>query len=128
MAAKRKHDLQSPMQHPHQQPQSPHIIRRRVAKKPKRSLYTFKMLLAVCGLGIFGLMFIELYLASQINHVHYEIQGLRHAINENLNVNEQLSAEVSILSQQSRIIEIATARGLELTLNENIVTIIDPNR
>lgn len=122
MAAKRDYNLQ-PNQLPSQQPDSPHIIRRRIERKPKRSLYTFKMLLMVCGLGIFGLMFLELYMASQINHIHYDIQRLQHTIDHELGINEQLNAQVSILSQPSRIIEIAIERGLTLTSNENIINI-----
>jgi len=125
MAAIRKYRTQ-PIQHPQQQPQSPRITKRKTMRKPKRSLYTFKMLLTVCGLGIFGLMFIELYMASQINHVHYETQVLQQNIDQHLSHNEQLSAEVSILSQQSRIVEIAAQRGLTLTSNEKIITIINP--
>jgi len=122
MAAKREYNLQ-PHQSPSQQPNAPHIIRRRIEKKPKRSWYTLKMLLMVCVFGIFGLMFVELYMASQINHVHYEIQSTRNAIHYERNINEQLEAQVSILSQQSRIIEIAMERGLTLTPNENIINI-----
>ena len=122
MAAKRDYNLQ-PSQLPNRQPDSPRIIRRRIEKKPRRSFYTLKMLLMICGLGIFGLMFIELYMASQINHVHYDIQRLQDTIGYELNINEQLNAQVSILSQQSRIIEIAMERGLTLTSNENIINI-----
>ncbi|MCL1989716.1 MAG: hypothetical protein FWG67_02385 [Defluviitaleaceae bacterium] len=122
MAAKRKHDLQ-PTWHPQRQPESPRVVRRRIEKKPKKSFYTFKMLCMMCGIGIFGLMFVELYMASQINHIHYEIQGLQHQIEGAQVINEQLHAQVSILSQQSRIIEIATEHGLTLTPNENIVNI-----
>ena len=111
-----------PKQLPLQQPDSPRVVRKRIEKKPKRSFYTFKMLLAVCCIGIFGLMFVQLYVDSQINLVHYEIQSTRSAIDQQLAINEQLRAEISDLSQYSRVIEIATSQGL--TFNEdNIVNI-----
>ena len=106
---------------PKQQPDSPHVVRRRIEKKPKRNFYTLKMLLAVCGLGIFGLMFIQLYMDSQINHIHYETQIVRMNINSELTRNEELNARISELSQYSRIIEVATERGL--ILSENIINI-----
>jgi len=106
---------------PNQQPDSPPIVRRRVDNKPKRSFYTLKMLLTVCGLGIFGLMFIELYMISQTNHIHYDIEQMRWNISYQTARNEQLSARISELSQYSRIIEVATERGL--TLSENIINI-----
>ena len=114
-------NMSQPGHLPNQHPDSPQVVRRRVEKKPKRSFYTLKMLLTVCGLGIFGLMFIQLYMDSQINHIHYEIQHVRMDINRVNARNEELSAQISELSQYSRIIEIATERGL--TLSENIINI-----
>jgi len=128
MVAKRKSQLESVKQMPqsghhlpNQHPDSPQIVRRRVDNKPKRSFYTIKMLLTVCGLGIFGLMFIQLYMDSQINHIHYDIQRTRMNISHEITRNEELSARISELSQYARIIEIATERGL--TLSENIINI-----
>jgi len=106
---------------PNQQPDSPQVVRRRVEEKPKRDFYTLKMLLTVCGLGIFGLMFIQLYMDSQINHIHYDIQHVRMSINNELRRNEEISARISELSQYPRIIEVATERNL--TLSENIINI-----
>ena len=102
-------------------PESPQVLRRLVENKPKRSFYTLKMLLTVCGIGIFGLMFIQLYMDSQINHIHYDIQRVRGDINHQLTINEQLNAQISELSQYARIIEIAYERGL--TLSENIINV-----
>ena len=113
--------MQQPQHLPHQQPETPQVVRRRLVKKPKGRFYTFKMLLAVCGIGIFGLMFIQLYMDSQINHVHYEIQTLRTNINQELSRNEQWSAYIAELSQRSRIIEIAKERGLAFA--EQIINI-----
>jgi len=128
MAARRKDEYLDAVRHvpqpqylPNQQPDSPKVVKRRIDKKPKRSFYTLKMLLSTCGIGVFGLMFVQLYMISQINHVHYEIQRVRVNINREIAINEQLSAQISELSQYSRIIEIATARGLEF--NENIINI-----
>ena len=128
MAAERKNiqlemvqNMSQPEHLPNQHPDSPQVVRRRVEKKPNRSFYTLKMLLTVCGLGIFGLMFIQLYMDSQVNHIHYEIQHVRRDITREITMNEQLSAQISELSQYSRIIEVATDRGL--TLSENIINI-----
>ena len=122
MAAKRK-DVQNyePQYLPNQQPNSPRVVRRVVTSKPKRSFYTLKMLLVMGGLGLFGLMFAGLYMDSQINHVHYQTQQVRRLIAEESAMNEQLVARISELSRHSRIIDIATLRGLEF--NENIINI-----
>ena len=130
MAAERK-KIQSetmkqtpqPQHLPNQRPDSPQVVKRYIEKKPKRSFYTLKMLLTVCGIGVFVLMFIQLHMISQINHYHYQIQEVRGNINRELTMNEQLNARIAELSQYSRIIEIATARGL--TLSENDVINID---
>ena len=130
MAAERKNiqletigHMTQPQHQPNQRPNSPQVVKRRVENKPKRSFYTLKMLLTVCGIGIFGLMFIQLYMDSQINHTHYQIQRVRRDISHHLTVNEELNAQISELSQYSRIIEIAEERGLTLSANENIIII-----
>ena len=126
MAAKRR-DVQleaikhMPQHLPNQQPDSPRVVRRRVEKKPKRSFYTLKMLFTLCGLGVFGLMFIQLYMDAQLNHVHYQMQRVQMDISYQSAINEQLNAQISELSQRSRIIEIATERGL--SISENIINI-----
>jgi len=127
MAAKRKEKqienanyMQAQPQYlPNQQPDSPRIIRRRTERKVRKRFQTFKIFLIASGLGIFSLMFIQLYIDTQITQVHYEIQQLRFDIGQELSVNEQLAAQISELSQRSRIIEIATERGL--TFNENVI-------
>ena len=111
-----------PQHLPNQQPDSPQVVRRRIEKKPKGRFYTLKMLLTACGIGVFALMFIQLYMDTQINHYHYDIQHTRVAINRVNFRNEQLNAQISELSQHSRIIEIATARGLSFNA-ENIIDI-----
>ena len=130
MAAQRKktqletmRQMPQPQHLPNQQPGSARVVKRQIEKKPKRSFYTLKMLLTVCGIGIFGLMFIQLYTISQINHYHYQMQEVRTNIERELSRNEQLNAQIAELSQYSRIIEIATARGL--TLSENDVLHIE---
>ena len=126
--AARKHNAQFEAAHqlpqhlPNQQPDSPRVVRRRIEKKPKGRFYTLKMLLTACGIGVFALMFIQLYMDTQINHIHYDIQRTRMEINRQVLINEQLNAYISELSQHSRIIEIATARGLSFNA-ENIVDI-----
>ena len=131
MAARRSNfQFEATQQHlpqhlPHQQPESPQIVRRRVETKPKGRFYTLKMLLTVCGLGIFALMFLGLYVDTQINHVHYDIQRTRMSINEVNNLNEQLNAQIAELSQHSRIMEIATARGLTFNENNTITINVD---
>lgn len=128
MAAQRKNSqleaikhLQQPQHLPDQQPDSPRVVRRRVEKKPKRNFYTLKMLLTLCGIGVFGLMFIQLYMDAQLNHIHYQMQRVQMEINLESAINEQLSAQISELSQHARIIEIATERGL--SVSENIINI-----
>ena len=113
--------MPQPGHQPNQHPDSSRVVRRRVENRPKRSFYTIKMLLTVCGVGIFGLMFIQLYMDSQINHIHYDIQRVRININRELAVNEELNARISEMSQYSRIREVATERGL--TLSDNIIKI-----
>ena len=112
-----------PGHQPTQHPDSPQVVRRRVENKPRRSFYTLKMLLATCGIGVFALMFVQLYIDTQINHVHYEIQRTRLSINRETIMNEQLNAQISELSQHSRIMEIATSHGL--TFNENNIINIE---
>jgi len=123
MAAKKQNmQLEQPMYQPNQQPDSSKVIRRRIKKKSKGRLYTLKMLLTVCGVGVFALMFIQLYMDTQINHYHYDIQRTRMIINREVLRNEQLNAQISELSQHSRIIYIATSRGLSFDA-ENIIDI-----
>ena len=131
MAARRNNMRLEATQHrpqylPNQQPDSPQVVRRRIEKKPKARFYTLKMLLTTCGIGIFALMFVGLYIDTQINHVHYDIQRVRMAINEGINYNEQLNAQIAELSQHSRIMEIAISRGL--TFNENNTITIEIDR
>lgn len=113
--------MQQPQYLPHQQPDSPQVVRRRIEKKPKKSLYTLKMLFTLCGLGVFGLLFIQLYMDAQLNHIHYQVQRVQMDISVESAINEQLNAQISELSQHSRIIEIATERGL--VISENIINI-----
>jgi len=123
MAAKKQNmQLEQPIYQPNQQPDSSKVIRRRIKKKPKRRLYTLKMLLTVCAIGVFALMFIQLYMDTQINHYHYDIQRTRMVINREVLRNEQLNAQISELSQHSRIIEIAISHGLSFDA-ENIIDI-----
>jgi len=113
-----------PSRQPKKQPR--HVVKKRVdedvSKKPYAARFLF---LTVCA-GIFSLMFLELYMASQINHVHYEIQQVQRHIATESSRNEQLVAEISVLSQHSRIIEIATRHGL--IFDENNVININANR
>lgn len=111
-----------PHQQPYQQPIGQPVVRRRVRKQPKRSLYSVKMLLALSGVGIFAVAFMHLYMVSQINHVHYEIQMTQQTIRNQTSINDQLNVQISELSQQSRITEIATRNGLYF-IPENIVNI-----
>lgn len=82
---------------------------RRVARK---SFYNLKWLLALCGVGVFALMFLQLYMDSQINHLRAQAEWTRIEINNELIINEQLSSQVSELSRPARIIEIGTQSGL----------------
>jgi cell division protein FtsL len=123
MAAQRKVDTLTHL--PNQQPQweqSPRrVVKKRLEKAPKRNFYSIKLLLAICGVGVFGLMFMRLYLDSQINHINAQTELTRMAINNQLIINEELAAQVADLSRQTRIIEIATERGL--TFNDNVIRI-----
>jgi len=127
MAAQRKEVYLESIKHmpqqPYQQPSGQPVIRRRVKQKPKRSLYSFKMLLVLVGVGVFVLTFMNLYMVSQINHVHYEIQMTQQNIRYQTSINEQLNVQISELSQASRITEIAIERGLQF-IQENIVNIV----
>jgi len=107
---------------PNQLPLTSPVVRQRVKSKPKKDFYTLKMLMALCGFGVFALMFTQLYIDAQINQVHYQIQSIQTQMSIQSSLNEQLQAEVANLSQYSRIHEIATAHGLQF--HENIVTII----
>ena len=124
MAAQRKEVYLESVKHmpqqPYQQLSGQPVTRRRV--KPKRSLYSFKMLLVLIGIGAFSLAFMNLYMVSQINHIHYEIQLTQQNINNQTLINEQLNVQISELSQQSRITEIATRNGLHF-IPENIINI-----
>ena len=111
-----------PHQQPYQRPSVQPVIRRRVNQKPKRRLYSFKMLLVLSGVGVFAVAFMHLYMVSQINHVHYEIQLTQQNIRNQTSINEQLNVQISELSQASRITEIAIERGLSF-IQENIVNI-----
>lgn len=126
MAAQRKEVYLESIKHmpqqPYQQPSGQPVIRRRVKQEPKRSLYSFKMLLVLVGVGVFVLTFMNLYMVSQINHVHYEIQMTQQNIRYQTSINEQLNVQISELSQASRITEIAIERGLQF-IQENIINI-----
>lgn len=131
MAARKQHTHMyqphhSPENTPLRQPESPKIVRRRTSEKPKRKFVTFKTFIISSCIGLFTLMLVQLYMTSQINHVHYEIQSTRSMIEQQISINEQLSAEVSNLSQHARIIEIATSNGL--TFNEENIINIRSNR
>jgi len=128
MAAQRKQEvyLESVKhlpQQPYQQPAPKPVVRRRVVQKPKRRFYSFKMLLILSGIGVFALAFMNLYMVSQIHHAHYAIQLTQQEIRLQTSVNEQLNVQISELSQQSRITEIATRNGLYF-IPENIVNIL----
>lgn len=127
MAAQRKEQYYDALKHlpnhvPNWQPESPHITRRRISQKPKKKLYSVKMILAVCGVGVFALAFMQLYMDSQINHAHYDIQRVQLRINQELSINEQLGVQISELSQHSRITRVAEERGLRF-IEENIINI-----
>ena len=111
-----------PNQQPHKQPNGQPVIRRRVVTKPKRSLYSFKMIITLCAVGVFALAFMHLYMLSQINHAHYAVQQTRNEIVRQTNINEQLNVQISELSQNARMIEIALEHGLYF-FEENIVNI-----
>lgn len=94
---------------------------RQIVKRKKRSLYNAKGLLTLCGLGVFAMLFGQLYLDAQINRVHRQVEQTRFTISRESTTNEQLKSHVAELSQHARIIEIANERGL--MFNENIIYI-----
>lgn len=123
MAAQRK--LNATMPIPNGQPQREQrprrVVKKRSEKAPRKRFYGFKMLFAICGVGMFGLMFMRLYLDSQINHINAQAELTRMEIDRELVINEQLASQVSELSRPTRIIEIATEHGL--TFNDNVIRI-----
>jgi len=125
MAARKKVaplEIVTPHAQPNSQPDVKQVVRKRVKQEAGYRFYTVKMLIVVFGLGVFSLMFLELYMSSQINHVHYEIQRVQRDINQGVLMNDQLNAEISRQSQHSRIIEIATRHGLTFN-EENVINI-----
>lgn len=122
MAAQRKFDTITHL--PNTQPQweqAPDRVVIRRQKATKKSFYNLKMLLAISGIGVFSLMFMQLYLDSQINHINAQAELTRMEIAQELIINEQLASTVSELSRPTRITEIATNRGL--TINDNVIRI-----
>jgi len=105
---------------PHREEQAPRRIVRRVVRK-KKSLYSSRVLLFLCGLGIFALMFGQLYIDAQVNSVHRQVEETRREITRQTIMNEQLQGHISELSQHSRVLEIAAQHGL--LFNENIIYI-----
>lgn len=127
MTAKEKNMYVDPLQHapyehPYREEQAPRTRVRRVIRKKSR-LYNPKFLLFLCGLGIFALMFGQLYIDAQVNRVHRQVEETRREIARETIVNEQLQGHISELSQHARVLEIASQRGL--TFNENIIYIGD---
>lgn len=108
----------SPSRQPRRQPSAPV----KVKQVPKRRFYSFKMLIILSGVGVFALAFMHLYMVSEINHVHYEIQQTQRNIRHETSINQQLNVQISELSQASRVTEVAIERGLEF-LQENIVNV-----
>lgn len=123
MAAQRNFDTITHL--PNRQPQREHtpdkVVKKRLEKRAKKSFYSIRMLFAICGMGMFGLMFMQLYLDSQINHINAQVELARMEIEQELIINEELASMVSELSRPARINEIATARGL--TINDNVIRI-----
>ena len=123
MATQKKFDIitGTPSREPQREQHPGRVVKKRLEKAPRRSFYSIKMLLAICGLGVFGFMFAQLYLDSQINHINTQTELVRMRINQELVINEQLASQVSELSRYTRIVEIATDRGL--TFNDNVIRI-----
>lgn len=123
MAAQRKYEAipHLPNGLPQQEQHPNRVVKKRLEKSVKKNFYGVKMLFAICGVGMFGLMFMQLYLDSQINHINAQAELTRMEINSELIINEQLASTVSELSRPTRIIEIATERGL--TFNDNVIRI-----
>ncbi|MCL2560546.1 MAG: hypothetical protein FWE07_08675 [Turicibacter sp.] len=123
MAAQRNVDTVTylPHQQPRREQQPDQVVTRRVRRRRKRSLYSIKLLLALCGMGVFALMFMQLYWDSQINHLNSQAEVTRLEINRALLINEQLASQVSELSRPTRIIDIAIENGL--IISENVIRI-----
>jgi len=110
----------APYGYPHQEEQAPRRVVKRIVRK-KRSLYNSKLLLFLCGLGIFALMFGQLYIDAQVNSMHRQVEETRREIAQQTIINEQLQGHISELSQHSRVLEIAAQHGL--LFNENFIYI-----
>ena len=98
---------------PNHQPDKKRVIRH-VEKTKKKSFYSIKSILAMSALAAFGILFGQLYLDSQINKVHYEIQELRFHMGNQQIANDQLYAQISQLSMSSRVMEVASGHGLSM--------------
>jgi len=128
MAAQRKIYLEAipkqnqPIHLPNQQPDAPRVVQRREKVKSKSGLHMIYTMSAICGIGLFGIMFTRLFVNTQINYIHYQIQISQRAITTQSAINEQLNAQIAELSQHSRIMGIANERGLEFN-PENVITI-----
>ena len=123
MAAQRKFNTmpEMPNRQPGQEQNPSRVVKKHLKKSAKKKFYSIKMLLAISGVGVFGLMFMQLYLDSQINHINAQAEFMRVEINQALVRNEELASQVSELSRLTRIVEIATSHGL--TLNDNVIRI-----
>jgi len=98
---------------PNHQPDKTRVVRH-VEQRKKKSLYSIKSILVMSALAAFGILFGQLYLDSQINRVHYEIQELRFHIGNQQIANDQLYAQISQLSMSSRVMEVASEHGLSM--------------
>ena len=123
MAAQKKVNqiIHLPQQQPQKEQSPSRVIKRRLEPVRKRSFYSFKLLFAICGIGVFCLMFLQLYLDSHINHINAQAEMTRMQVNQELSINEQLASQVSALSRPTRIMGIASEQGL--TFNDNVVRI-----
>lgn len=105
------------------QPKAKPVVRRvvkKVNKEPKKQFYTLQNLMVLGGFLTFGLLFGQLWLDSQITALHVEAQNYQSRINSENEAASQLRSEIRELSSYSRVLEIATAHGLEVQEN-NII-------
>ena len=93
---------------------------KRVEPKPKAKVYTLRNLFVLGGLMTFAILFGQLWMDSQITALHVETENIRRSIDYQNLVHTQLRSEILDLSSYSRVMEIATAHGLEVQEN-NII-------
>lgn len=98
----------------------PRRVVRRVERTPKKSWYNLRLFLIGGSVSVFSLLFLQLWLDSQITAIYVEAQGIQRSIQVQAEANAQLQSEIRELSSYTRVMEVAVDYGLEIQEN-NII-------